>query len=52
MKSPPKQFSDNRARELTEAFIAGPSAADGNGHTQAAARKALVAEHASEAPVS
>jgi myo-inositol-1-phosphate synthase len=52
MKSPPKQFSDNRARELTEAFIAGSPPADGNGHTQAAAGKALVAKHASEAPVS
>ncbi|MGA9112510.1 MAG: inositol-3-phosphate synthase [Candidatus Dormiibacterota bacterium] len=52
MKSPPRQFSDNRARELTEAFIAGTPPADGNGHAQPAARKAMVAKHASEAPVS
>jgi len=52
MKSPPKQYSDNRARELTEAFIAGTPPAEGNGHAQPAARKAVVAKHASEAPVS
>ncbi len=44
MKSPPKQYTDARARELTEAFIAGapagngrPPAVEGNGHAPEAA---------------
>jgi len=36
MKSPPKQYADSVARELTEAFIAGVPAAAGNGHAPAA----------------
>ena len=50
MKSPPKQFSDNRARELTEAFIAGAAPAAGNGHAQPAAAEALVTQQAVEPP--
>ena len=40
MKSPPKQYSDGRARELTEAFIAG--AVGGNGHSPAGAEVVAV----------
>jgi hypothetical protein len=50
MKSPPKQYSDNRARELTEAFIAGTTPAAGNGHAQPAAPAALVTQQAVEPP--
>jgi myo-inositol-1-phosphate synthase len=53
MKSPPKQYSDTRARELTEAFIAGGEgsegtvvAVQGNGH--AAEPAALLTSTASE----
>ncbi len=45
MKSPPKQYSDGRARELTEAFIAGSAA--GNGHHPAVS-EVLVAPATSE----
>jgi myo-inositol-1-phosphate synthase len=50
MKSPPKQYSDNRARELTEAFIAGTTPAAGNGHAQPAVPAALVTQQAVEPP--
>jgi myo-inositol-1-phosphate synthase len=36
MKSPPKQYSDSVARDLTEAFIAGGPPTAGNGHARAA----------------
>jgi len=49
MKSPPQQFSDSRARELTEAFIAGTPA--GNGHAPASAEN-LVAVGGSDPSVS
>ena len=50
MKSPPRQFSDNRARELTEAFIAGAPPATGNGHGQPGAAEDLVAHPAADPP--
>jgi myo-inositol-1-phosphate synthase len=45
MKSPPQQFSDSRARELTEEFIAGAPA--GNGHAPSSA-EVLVASGGSD----
>src|SRR5487761_853357 len=50
MKSPPRQVSDNRARELSEAFIAGAPPATGNGHGQPGAAEDLVAHPAADPP--
>jgi myo-inositol-1-phosphate synthase len=40
MKSPPKQYADSVARDLTEAFIAGAPSTAGNGHARPADHRA------------
>ncbi len=50
MKSPPKQYSDSVARDLTEAFIAGGPSTVGNGHSRAAARQSASPKTATSDP--